>query len=105
RKRRAAYSHAFDYIRADKNVILLKTFSKAHGLAGLRVGYGIGPERLISLFAPTRVIFSVSSVAQAAASAALHDSDHIRRAVQNNLGQAEVLATGMKGFGFAVPQT
>src|SRR5437762_2858876 len=105
RKRRAAYSHAFDYIRADKNVILLKTFSKAHGLAGLRVGYGIGPERLISLFAPTRVIFSVSSVAQAAASAALHDSDHIRRAVQNNLEQAEVLATGMKGLGFPVPQT
>jgi histidinol-phosphate aminotransferase len=105
RKRRAAYSHAFDYIRADKNVILLKTFSKSHGLAGLRVGYGIGPERLISLFAPTRVIFSVSSVAQAAASAALHDSDHIRRAVQNNLEQAEVLATGMKGLGFAVPQT
>lgn len=105
RKRRAVYSHAFDYIRADKNIMLLKTFSKAHGLAGLRVGYGIGPERLISLFAPTRVIFSVSSVAQAAASAALHDSDHIRRAVQNNLEQAEALAAGMKGLGFQVPQT
>jgi histidinol-phosphate aminotransferase len=104
-ERRVAYSHAFDYIRADKNVILLKTFSKAHGLAGLRVGYGIGPARLISLFAPMRVIFSVSSVAQAAASAALRDSDHIRRAVQNNLEQADVLAAGMKDLGFSVPQT
>jgi len=105
RKRGVTYSRAFDYIRAGKNVILLKTFSKAHGLAGLRVGYGIGPARLISLLAPMRVIFSVSSVAQAAASAALHDFDHIQRAVQNNLEQAELLSRGMKELGYALPLT
>lgn len=104
-KRGVTYSRAFDYIRSDKNVILLKTFSKAHGLAGLRVGYGIGPKRLMSLFAPTRVIFSVSSVAQAAATAALNDADHIEQAVRNNLEQAEVLSTGMEQAGFPVPLT
>jgi len=105
RKRRAAYSHAFDYIRADKNVILLKTFSKAHGLAGLRIGYGIGPARLVSLFAPLRVIFSVSSVGQAAALAALRDAEHIRRAVENNTEQAEALSAGLQEVAFPVAQT
>ena len=88
RKRRAAYSHAFDYIRADKNVILLKTFSKAHGLAGLRIGY-----------------FSVSSVGQAAALAALRDAEHIRRAVENNTEQAEALSAGLQEVAFPVAQT
>ncbi len=99
------YSHARAYIHADRNVILLKTFSKAHGLAGLRVGYGIGPSRLMSLFAPTRVIFSVSSMAQVAASAALHDAEHIRRAVENNTGQAPQLSIRMKDLGYVVPKT
>jgi len=105
RERGVKYSHALDYIRADKNVILLKTFSKAHGLAGLRVGYGIAPERLISLFTPTRAIFSVSSMAQAGAAAALHDKEHIRCAIENNRQQAEVLSDGMKGLGFLIPAT
>jgi histidinol-phosphate aminotransferase len=104
-QRSVTYSRAFDYINADKNVILLKTFSKAHGLAGLRVGYGIGPARLISLLSPLRVIFSVSSAAQAAAVAALRDEDHIRRAVKNNTEQAEILSAGLRELGFPVPQT
>ena len=104
-QRSVTYSRAFDYINADKNVILLKTFSKAHGLAGLRVGYGIGPARLISLLSPLRVIFSVSSAAQAAAVAALRDAEHIRRAVENNTEQAEILSAGLRELGFPVPQT
>ncbi len=104
-KRGATFSRAMEYVRQDRNVIVLKTFSKAHGLAGLRVGYGIGPERLISLFAPTRVIFSISSVAQAAALAALRDQEHISKAVENNLQQAELLTTAIAEMGFSVPET
>lgn len=104
-KRGVMYSHAFDYIRENRNVILLKTFSKAHGLAGLRVGYGIGPAHLISLFAPMRVIFSVSSIAQAAAAAALHDADHIRDAVENNLQQADSLLTELQRMGYQIGET
>jgi histidinol-phosphate aminotransferase len=104
-KRGVVYSRSLDCLRQDRNVILLKTFSKTHGLAGLRVGYGIGPARLISLFAPLRTIFSVSSIAQAAAVAALHDQEHIQKAVKNNAEQAEILAAGLKRLGFLVPQT
>jgi len=104
-KRGIAYSRALDYVRADRNIVLLKTFSKAHGLAGLRVGYGIGPARLISIFAQVRSIFSVSSVAQAAAFAALRDQEHISRAIENNSEQSEVLTSGLNKLGFAVPIT
>lgn len=105
RRRSVVYSRSLDYIRQDRNAILLKTFSKTHGLAGLRVGYGIGPARLMSLFAPLRTIFSVSSIAQAAAAAALHDTEHIQKAVRNNAEQAEIVSAGLERLGFAVPQT
>ncbi len=104
-KRRMTFSRSLDYVRQERNVIVLKTFSKAHGLAGLRVGYGIGPARLISLFAPLRTIFSISSLAQTAALAALRDSAHIRKAVENNFEQAEVLTAGLTKLGFPVPPT
>lgn len=104
-KRSVKFSRSLDYVRQQRNLIVLKTFSKAHGLAGLRVGYGIGPARLISLFAPLRTIFSVSSIAQAAALAALHDSEHIRKAVENNFEQTEVLTAGLTKLGFPVPPT
>jgi histidinol-phosphate aminotransferase len=105
KQRKIAYSHALEYVAQRRNVIVLKTFSKAHGLAGLRVGYGIGPGKLISLFTPLRTIFSISSVSQAGAAAALHDSEHIRRAVENNAKQAEILTAELKELGFTVPQT
>jgi histidinol-phosphate aminotransferase len=99
------YSRALDYVRADKNVVLLKTFSKAHGLAGLRVGYGIGPARLISVFAQVRSIFSVSSVAQAAAFAALRDEEHIRKAIENNSEQSEIVIQKLTQLGYSIPPT
>ena len=105
RKRGVVYTRSFDYVSQGRNVILLKTFSKTHGLAGLRVGYGIGPAGLLSLFATLRTIFSVSSVAQAAAMAALRDTEHIQRAVENNREQAEVLTAGLKQLGFSLPLT
>lgn len=105
RQRKVAYSRALRYVAEGRNVILLKTFSKAHGLAGLRIGYGIGQERLLRLFAPLRTIFSVSSIAQAAAAAALHDQSHIKQAVDNNSKQAEILTTELKKLRVDAPQT
>ncbi len=61
------YSHSLDYVRAGRPVVVLRTFSKAQGLAGLRVGYGMGPAELISYFARMRPAFMVSSVGEAAA--------------------------------------
>jgi histidinol-phosphate aminotransferase len=99
------YSHGLDYIRQGRKVVVLRTFSKAHGLAGVRVGYGIGPAELMSYFARMRTTFSVSTVAQAAALAALDDEGHTQKALANNAEQARVLTEGISELGYRVVPT
>jgi histidinol-phosphate aminotransferase len=94
------YSHALDYVQQGRKVVVLRTFSKAHGLAGVRAGYGIGPSELMSYFARMRTTFSVSAVAQAAAMAALDDDAHIRKTLRNNSEQAERLMAKMTDLGY-----
>ncbi|QBG47052.1 histidinol-phosphate transaminase [Verrucomicrobia bacterium S94] len=66
------------HIRAGKkNIIVLRTFSKAHGLAGLRIGYGVAHPELINLLNKVRQPFNVNLMAQIAAMAALDDTDHL----------------------------
>jgi len=66
------------------NILYMKTFSKAYGLASLRVGYAIGQPDVIELFEKIRGPFNVSVQAQAAAAAALADSEFLAETVQNN---------------------
>ena len=66
------------------NILLMRTFSKIYGLAGLRVGYGIGTPELITALEKIRQPFNINSLAQAAALAALEDIEHINRTRQNN---------------------
>jgi histidinol-phosphate aminotransferase len=99
------YSQSLEYVRRGASVVVLRTFSKAHGLAGLRIGYGMGPAELLSYCAHMRNTFSVSSVAQSAALAALHDQNHIAQVVANNAVQAAVLAEGLKAAGIRVTPT
>ena len=103
--RRVAYSNSLEYVRQGASVVVLRTFSKAHGLAGLRVGYGMGPAELLGYCARMRNTFSVSSVAQAAALAAINDTDHIQRVVENNALQSRVLAQGLSALGYRVVPT
>jgi histidinol-phosphate aminotransferase len=67
------------------NLILLRTFSKIYGLAGLRLGYGIGHRDLIAALEKIRQPFNVNSMAQAGGLAALDDEEHVRKTRQNNL--------------------
>src|SRR3954468_1790811 len=67
------------------NLILMRTFSKIYGLAGLRLGYGIGHPEFIAALEKVRQPFNINSLIQAGALAALFDSDHLRRTRQNNL--------------------
>ncbi len=84
-QRGLTYSRSLDYVRAARrNVIVLRTFSKAHGLAGIRLGYGCGDAELFQYFGRVRNSFSVSVVAEAAGLAAIRDEAHIRRTVENN---------------------
>jgi histidinol-phosphate aminotransferase len=103
--RKIEYSNSLDYVRQGASVVVLRTFSKAHGLAGLRVGYGLGPAELLGYCARMRNTFSVSSVAQAAAVAALDDYLHIQRVVENNALQSRVLTQGLLGLGYRVVPT
>jgi histidinol-phosphate aminotransferase len=103
--RKIKYSNSLDYVRQGTSVVVLRTFSKAHGLAGLRVGYGLGPAELLGYCARMRNTFSVSSVAQAGALAALDDPQHIQRVVENNVIQSRVLAEGLAVLGYRVVPT
>src|SRR5215472_7127775 len=79
------WSRSFEYVRAGRvNFIVLRTFSKAYGLAGIRLGYACGHPELLRHIARVRSSFSISSVAEAAGLAAIKDEDHARRTVENN---------------------
>ena len=67
------------YVREGRNVCVLRTFSKIHGLAGLRVGYGLASAPVAKLLQKARQPFNVNAIAQAGALAALPDQDHITR--------------------------
>ena len=67
------------------NLLLMRTFSKIYGLAGLRIGYGIGHPDLISALEKIRQPFNINSLAQAGALAALDDQEYVRRTRANNL--------------------
>jgi histidinol-phosphate aminotransferase len=64
------------YVRQGRNVVVLRTFSKIQGLAGLRIGYGLGPKELVDVLQRTRQPFNINSMAQAGALAGLLDEDH-----------------------------
>ena len=76
------YPDSFSYGR--KNVITLRTFSKAYGIAGMRVGYALGDPELIEAIRKVRMTFAPSNIAQAAALGALEDPDHVEKTVTLN---------------------
>jgi histidinol-phosphate aminotransferase len=94
------YSRSLDYLRAGRKIVVLRTFSKAHGLAGIRIGYGMGPAELMRYFARMRTTFSVSGVAQAGALAALRDEKHTQMALENNTEGVRFLTERISEMGF-----
>jgi histidinol-phosphate aminotransferase len=66
------------YVREHRNVVVLRTFSKIHGLAGVRIGYAVAPSQVIEVLHKTRQPFNVNSIALAGALAALDDEGHLR---------------------------
>jgi histidinol-phosphate aminotransferase len=75
-----------------KNLLLMRTFSKIYGLAGLRLGYGIAHPELIAAFEKIRQPFNTNLLAQTAALAALDDDEHVRKTRANNLAGLEFFA-------------
>ena len=79
-----------------KNLVLMRTFSKIYGLAGLRVGYGIASTELVSAFEKIRQPFNINSLAQAAALAAMDDDEHVRKTRANNFAGLDFFARALR---------
>ena len=80
----ADYPNSLQYHQQGKTLLTLRTFSKLYGLAGLRIGYGIAENEIISLMHRVRQPFNVNAPAQWAALAALDDREHVRRSLESN---------------------
>lgn len=85
------YPDGLDYVRQGRPAIVLRTFSKAYGLAGLRVGYGATLPELAEALERVREPFTVTNVAQAAAQASLEDGDQVARSAALNRQSREYL--------------
>jgi histidinol-phosphate aminotransferase len=79
----AFYPNGLDYLREKRQVIVLRTFSKVYGLAGLRIGFALGRENLIECLYQVRDPFPVHRLAQVAAVAALNDEGHAIKSIQS----------------------
>jgi histidinol-phosphate aminotransferase len=101
RERGVEYSHSLEYVRQERSVLVLRSFSKIYGLAGVRIGYGMGPAELLNYLARMKTIFIVNSVGEAGALAALDDHEHRERTLRNNSEQLPLLTRQLRELGFA----
>jgi histidinol-phosphate aminotransferase len=97
-----AYPDATRWLDEFPNLLVTRTFSKIHGLAGLRIGYGVSGEAVADILNRVRQPFNTNLLAQAAALAALDDTDHVRESVRINAEGLKqlVAACEQRGLGF-----
>ena len=79
------YPDTLDLLRKHDNILILRTFSKMYGLAGLRIGYAIGSPKVISDLHKTKEPFNVNAVAQVAALGALGDHEFVEKSQKSNM--------------------
>jgi histidinol-phosphate aminotransferase len=93
------YPNGLHYVREGASVVVIRTFSKAYGLAGLRVGYGIGAADVIDAVDTVREPFNSNLLGQVGALAALTDDEHVRRAVALNRAERPRLESELRRRG------
>ncbi len=91
-----AYPHSLKYVREGRPVIVLRTFSKIYGLAGLRIGYAIATEELIQYLNRVKCPFNTNHCAQVGAMAALNDQDFINKGRRVNREGYQFLTEELK---------
>ncbi|MEZ5498752.1 MAG: histidinol-phosphate transaminase [Steroidobacteraceae bacterium] len=84
------------------NLVMLRTFSKIHGLAGLRIGWMYGPPPIVEAVNRIRTPFNANAAAMAAASAAIADREHVRRSAQHNERALSSLRGSLSALGLGV---
>jgi histidinol-phosphate aminotransferase len=90
------YPQTIEYFRRGYPILILRTFSKIYGLAGLRIGYGIGPRELLNEMNKVREPFNVNSLAQVAAIGALKDQRHVKMSKELNRREKVFLYNELK---------
>ncbi|TWF94410.1 histidinol-phosphate transaminase [Saccharopolyspora dendranthemae] len=91
--------------RVRDNVVSMRTFSKAYGLAGLRAGYAIGPVKVAETLRKVTIPFSVNALAQAAAIASLQAQDELRRRCADVVAERGRVHRELVAMGYEVPET
>jgi len=99
------YADGLTYLGGEKPLLVFRTFSKIHSLAGLRVGFGVGPADLIAFLDRARLPFNVSVPAQEAAIAALASPDHVRRSRVLAHEETDFLSVALRERGWQVEPT
>jgi histidinol-phosphate aminotransferase len=92
-------------VRSYRNVVVLRTFSKAYGLAGLRVGYAIGDPDVITALNKVVVPFTTTSVSQAAAIASLDAADELLARTDAVVAERARVTATLRGAGFTLPES
>jgi len=90
------------YVKGGRNAIVLRTFSKIYGLAGLRIGYGITTPEITNFLNRVRPPFNANSLAQRAALAALGDDEHVAKSRAVNAAGMEQVGSGLRALGLTV---
>jgi histidinol-phosphate aminotransferase len=99
--RNQRFPDSMAFVKQGRNVIVLRTFSKIYGLAGLRIGYGVAPMEITNFLNRVRPPFNANSLAQRAALAALGDDEHVARSRAVNAAGMEQMVKGLTSLGFA----
>ncbi|HKV22320.1 MAG TPA: histidinol-phosphate transaminase, partial [Mycobacterium sp.] len=94
---------SFGLVREHSNVVVLRTFSKAYGLAGLRVGYAVGDPEIITALGKVYVPFSATSVSQAAAIASLDAADELLARTDAVVAERARVTAALRDAGYTVP--
>lgn len=97
----ALFPRTLDYVVRRRSVIILRTFSKIHGLAGLRIGYGLAPASVITALEHVRQPFNTNTLAQKAAIAALNDHNHLKKSLRLNQAGLNYLTREFDCLGLA----
>lgn len=97
------YASGLKYLQANRqNVLVLRTFAKAFGLAGLRMGFGVGTAQIVDLMNRVRDPFNGNLVAQAAAAAAWQDNEYLQDIILKNAAGLRQLQAGLEQLGCKV---
>ncbi|WP_217356197.1 pyridoxal phosphate-dependent aminotransferase [Ruegeria arenilitoris] len=90
---------AIRHVLDGRNIVIVHSFSKAYGLAGMRLGYGIAPPEMTARIQRLKRAFHINTAGMAAAIAALTDKEHLKKTVDNNHSERKRLASGLRDLG------